>query len=363
MKVASIIGARPQFIKAAPISRAMIQVEGATSAGPERMSEILVHTGQHYDDNMSEVFFRELGIPAPDYNLGVGAGTHGWQTGQMLIGIEDVLLKEKPDWVLVYGDTNSTVAGALAAAKLHIPLAHVEAGLRSFNRRMPEEINRVVADHLSSLLFCPSQVAVENLAGEGISRRVYLVGDVMADSLAFAARASNHSQILQQLGLVERGFLLATVHRAENTENEENVCNILHAFDRLKEKIVFPAHPRTLDKMKKLGISPAAHVKLIEPLGYLDMVMLIRSARMILTDSGGLQKEAYWLSVPCVTLRKETEWVETVELGWNVLTGPDVIRITKAVQTLNPPRQHPPLYGDGKTAERICKLLSGGRND
>ncbi len=324
MKVATIVGARPQFIKAAPVSRALRQ----------QHTEVLIHTGQHYDDAMSAVFFRELEIPAPDVNLGIGSGPHGQQTGAMLAGIEEVLLAEQPDWALVYGDTNSTLAGALAAAKLHIPLAHVEAGLRSFNRRMPEEINRVLTDHVSTLLFCPTQTAVNNLAAEGIAQGVHLVGDVMHEALLWAAeRARTRSTILVRLGLQEKVYLLATVHRAENTDDPARLRAILDAFAALDEPIVFPVHPRTQARIEALGLkSKFRNLKSIAPVGYLDMVQLEQSARMILTDSGGIQKEAYWLGVPCVTLRDETEWVETVEAGWNVLVGAEMEQIVMAVK-------------------------------
>jgi UDP-GlcNAc3NAcA epimerase len=352
MKVVSIVGARPQFIKAAPVSRVLRY----------RHTEVLVHTGQHYDDNMSAVFFDELDIPSPEYNLGVGSGTHGAQTGEMLARVEQVLMTERPDWVLVYGDTNSTLAGALAAAKLHIRVAHVEAGLRSFNRKMPEEINRVVTDHVSDLLLCPSQTAIANLAAEGITRGVYLVGDVMADAMAIAVkRAREHSDVLSRLGLVERGYLLVTVHRAENTDDVTHLRNILDALEALDEIVVFPLHPRTRGCMAGLGLSAlqsrARNLKILEPLGYLDMVRLEQSARMIVTDSGGVQKEAYWLGVPCITLRDETEWVETVEAGWNILVGTDVARIVHTVRSFTPPAMHPMLYGDGQTAARVVELL------
>jgi len=356
VKVVTIVGARPQFIKAAPVSRALRQ----------QHTEMLVHTGQHYDENMSAVFFAELDLPQPDVNLGVGSGSHGVQTAAMLAGIEAVLLAEKPDWVLVYGDTNSTLAGALAAAKLHIPVAHVEAGLRSFNRAMPEEINRVLTDHVADLLFCPSQTAVDNLAAEGITRGVHLVGDVMADALAYAAeRASTHSDILHRLGVTEKGFLLATVHRAENTDNPAQLRAILDAFAAIDETIVFPVHPRTRTRIEALASHlpipnsqfPIPNLKSIAPVGYLDMVRLMQAAQMILTDSGGIQKEAYWLGTPCVTLRDETEWVETVETGWNVLAGANTVRITAAVREFVLPESRPALYGDGRVAARIVGSL------
>jgi UDP-N-acetylglucosamine 2-epimerase len=356
MKVVSIVGARPQFIKAAPVSRQLRQEH----------EEILVHTGQHYDDNMSAVFFGELEIPPPEYELGVGSGTHGMQTGRMLESIEQVLLAERPDWVLVYGDTNSTLAGVLAGVKLHIKAAHVEAGLRSLNRAMPEEINRVVADHLSDLLLCPSQTAVDNLAAEGIVRGVHLIGDVMVDALQHASRwGRNRSDILDRLGLEEGGYLLATVHRAENTDNADRLRRILAAFVDIGEPMVFPIHPRTRAKVAELGkvseqeLADSA-VRLIEPVGYLDMIMLEAAARLILTDSGGVQKEAYWLGVPCITLRHETEWVETIDAGWNTLVGADKDLIVQAVESFSPSSlgiARPLLYGDGHAASHIVQLL------
>lgn len=356
MKVASIVGARPQFIKAAPVSRQLRQEH----------QEVLIHTGQHYDENMSAVFFDELGIPQPEYELGVGSGPHGSQTGRMLESIEKVLIAEAPEWVLVYGDTNSTLAGALAGAKLNIRTAHVEAGLRSFNRSMPEEINRVVADHVSDLLLCPSETAVDNLAAEGLTRGVYLVGDVMADALHFAIdRAARHSTILERLGLDEGCYLLATVHRAENTDNENHLRAILTAFARVQEPLIFPIHPRTRKMLLKFGLdallTPNSNVRLLEPVGYLDMALLEKGARLILTDSGGIQKEAYWLGVPCITLRDETEWVETVQAGWNVLVGADTDRIEQATRSFSPPASRTArtvLYGDGQTSGRIVGLLT-----
>ena len=349
MNVVSIVGARPQFIKAAAVSRVL----------RKEHTEILVHTGQHYDDEMSAIFFRELDIPEPEYNLSIGSGSHGWQTGQMLQGIEAILLDERPDWVLVYGDTNSTLAGALAAAKLHISVAHVEAGLRSFNRKMPEEINRVLTDHASDLLLCPSQTAVDNLAKEGLTDGVHLVGDVMYEALMFAAeRAPQHSTILEDLGLEQKGYLVATVHRAENTDDPDRLRAILDAFNALDEPVVFPVHPRTRNAMQRIEYTPASHVQLVEPVGYLDMVRLMQAARMILTDSGGMQKEAYWLKVPCVTLRDETEWVETVEVGWNVVVGADdKEQILQMIQSWDLQPKHPGLYGDGGVVFSIVGIL------
>lgn len=364
MKIVTIIGARPQFIKAAAVSRAIARHKVLTSNIEHRtLNEVIVHTGQHYDEAMSAIFFRELEIPKPKYNLNIGSGTHGEQTGKMLTGIEDVLIKEKPDWVLIYGDTNSTLAGALAAAKLHIPVAHIEAGLRSYNRRMPEEINRIIADQLATLLFCPSQVAVDNLAKEGINKGVFIVGDVMADALRFAAeKSAKQTKILQKHKLQARKYLLATIHRAENTDNKERLKNIMQALSEIakNETVVLPMHPRT---RKMLGehypslLTPHTSLKIIDPVGYFDIIALEKSARMILTDSGGIQKEAYWLKVPCITLRDETEWLETVENGWNILTGANNAKIIKAFKTFKSPAKHPPLYGNGKAAEKCLKTL------
>jgi UDP-GlcNAc3NAcA epimerase len=323
MKVVSIVGARPQFIKAAVLSREL----------RKEHTEILVHTGQHYDANMSDVFFEELDIPKPEYHLGIGSGSHGQQTGAMLAAIEAVLVKEQPDWVLVYGDTNSTLAGALAAAKLHYRVAHVEAGLRSFNRAMPEEINRVLTDHVSDLLFCPTQTAVDNLKAEGIERGVHLVGDVMYEALMWAVeRASVTSTILERLNLTPKQYLLATVHRAENTDDPERMAGILEAFNQIDEIIVWPVHPRTREKLKKMNWQRGNHLHLIEPVGYMDMAILESAASKILTDSGGIQKEAGWLGIPCITLREETEWIETVSNGWNILVGSNATAILSAVK-------------------------------
>ncbi len=489
MKICTIIGARPQFIKAAAVSRAIakhnaltsnleprtlniehsssvelrtLNIEHSSSVEPgtlnvehRTLNEIILHTGQHYDDGMSAVFFRELEIPEPKYNLAIGSGSHGAQTGQMLAAIEKVLIDEKPDWVLIYGDTNSTLAGALAAAKLHIPIAHVEAGLRSFNRRMPEEINRVVADQLSTLLLCPSQIAVDNLAAEGIGGKgdrmspiinepppalratsvgggqkesspvnleqssniedrtlniehsspvehrtlnieqatsVVITGDVMADALQFAAtKAAAQSDIVERLDLKSQGYILATVHRAENTDDPKRLNNIMAALSELAERepVILPLHPRTRKilertsnrqtlnleprtsniELRTLNIEQSSPVeprtlnierpslRLLDPLGYFDIIALEGSARMLLTDSGGMQKEAYWLKVPCITLRDETEWVETVASGWNILTGAERDRIVTAVQNFKAPATHPPLYGDGQAAEKILSIL------
>ena len=349
MKIVTIVGARPQFIKAAAISREL----------RKRHQEILLHTGQHYDYAMSGVFFDGLEIPAPDINLGVGSGLHGSQTGAMLRGIEEVLLSKPPDWVIIYGDTNSTLAGALAASKLHIPVAHVEAGLRSFNRRMPEEINRVVSDHLSDLLLCPSSTAVANLTAEGITRKVHLVGDVMLDVLNWAKQRADGKpmEVLKRLGLSEREYLIATVHRSENTDDLERLTGILNALNALDEPVIFPVHPRARKAITGGVCRLQPHVRLIDPLGYFEMLAVTSSARLILTDSGGLQKEAYWLGVPCITLRDETEWVETVEIGWNTLVGTDCGRIVQAVRSFTPRASRAPLYGDGRVAAKCVGLL------
>jgi UDP-GlcNAc3NAcA epimerase len=355
MKVVSVVGARPQFVKAAAVSREL----------RKHHSEILVHTGQHYDYEMSGVFFDGLEIPAPDINLGSGSGSHGAQTGAMLQGLEDVLLAERPDCLVIYGDTNSTLAGALAASKLSIPIAHIEAGLRSFNRRMPEEINRVVADHLSDVLLCPSQTAVTNLAAEGISRNVHLVGDVMLDVLNWARpRAeANAADALRRLGLSRHAYVLATVHRSENADDPVRLEGIVSAFNALDEPVVFPVHPRARKAIAAAGCQLRPHVHLIDPVGYVDMIALTGSARLVLTDSGGLQKEAYWLGRPCVTLRDETEWVETVDAGWNALVGSDTAKIVDAVRAFAPPSLRPALYGDGLAASRCVDLLNPEQRD
>lgn len=348
MKILTVVGARPQFVKAAAVSRIL----------RKEHTEVLVHTGQHYDERMSEVFFRELGIPEPDYNLEVGSAGHSVQTGEMLIRMEPIFEKEKPDWVLVYGDTNSTLAGALVASKLHIPVAHVEAGLRSFNREMPEEINRVLTDHVSQLLFCPAQKAVENLKLEGVTSGVHVVGDVMYDAvLRHSDAAEKKSSILKLLALKPKQYLLATVHRASNVDDTEKLLNILETFAMLGETVVFPVHPRTRKAIEAAGFSIGENVKLVEPVGYLDMLWLEKNARMILTDSGGVQKEAYWFATPCATLREETEWVETVESGWNVVVGIERERILNTVRNFSVPDSRPNLFGDGDASQKIVRLL------
>jgi len=365
MKIVTVVGARPQFIKAAAVSRAVAAYRAAH--GRKALAETIVHTGQHYDDTMSKVFFEELKIPAPAINLEVGSGTHGRQTGRMLERLERVLLDERPDWVLIYGDTNSTLAAALAAVKLHVPVAHVEAGLRSFNRRMPEEINRLVADSVSTLLFCPTRTAVENLAREGITRGVHRTGDVMYDSVLFhAALAEQGSHVLARLGLEPKSFYLATVHRQENTDDPSRLGEILDAFQRVERPIVLPLHPRTRKTLGQGLERVGGRVRIVDPLPYLDMLVCEKQARAILTDSGGVQKEAYWFGVPCVTLRDETEWVELVQAGCNVLAGADAAKILETLRGIerrgaaNPPTADPTLYGDGHGAEAIVRILAGG---
>lgn len=355
MRVVSIVGTRPQFIKAAPVCKALDKLEH---------DSVLVHTGQHYDYGMSEVFFDELNLPKPHVNLGIGSGSHATQTGEMLVSIEQSLLTEKPDWVLVYGDTNSTLAGALAACKLRIPLAHVEAGLRSFNRNMPEEHNRVLTDHCADLLLCPTQTAVDNLVLEGITKGITLVGDTMYDALLdFVELARQNSTILDNLKLNPKEYLLATVHRAYNTDDPKRLSDILSAFVEIGEPIIFPVHPRTQRCIAQLNDTLSSNrlpssLRLIEPVGYLDMLVLEQNARAILTDSGGIQKEAYLLGVPCVTLRPETEWVETVQAGWNIVADTNITNIVQAVKRDDWPDFYPPqIFGSGDAASLIVSTL------
>jgi UDP-GlcNAc3NAcA epimerase len=349
MKVLTVLGARPQFIKAAPVSRAL----------RESHTEIIVHTGQHYDANMSDIFFEELHIPKPDYHLGVGSGNHGKQTGQMLADIEAIILDEKPNYLLVYGDTNSTLAGSLAAAKLHIPVIHIEAGLRSFNKKMPEEINRIMTDHVSEFLFCPTDTAVKNLHDENITKNVINVGDVMYDAVEYNRKlAADNSEILQKHDLKSKEFLLITVHRAENTDNLGNITNILKAFSEIEDQKVWPIHPRTKHKLESMGFDLASipNLLVIEPVGYLDMLTLENHAKKILTDSGGVQKEAYFMQVPCVTLREQTEWVETLESEANILVGTDVQAILEATRKEVSPT-YKEVFGDAKASEKIVQAI------
>ncbi|MCP4360266.1 MAG: UDP-N-acetylglucosamine 2-epimerase (non-hydrolyzing) [Chloroflexi bacterium] len=350
MKIVSIVGARPEFIQALPVSLALRAV------GHE---EIWVHTGQHYDYQMSQAFFDDLGIPAPDYNLEVGSDSHARQTAAMLTRLEDVYLAEKPDLVIVRGDTNSTLAAGLAAVKLHLPVAHIEAGERSYNRRMPEEINRVVVDSLSSIHFCASHTAVQRLAAEGIADSVHWAGDVMLDAMQqnrpIARRKSN---ILQQLEVTPRQYALVTAHRAANIDDPTRLRQLLAALNQVDETIIFPAHPRTRQAITQLNIPLRPHVRIIKPAGYFDMMVLEENARLIATDSGGVQREAYFLGVPCLTLREETEWVETVQAGWNKLVGVNPEAVLAAWYNFLPPAEHLPIFGDGRAGERIAQILT-----
>jgi len=356
MKIVSIVGARPQFIKAAVVS------EQFKNKG---INEVLVHTGQHYDFNMSEIFFEELGIYKPQYNLGVGSGPQGEQTAKMLVGIEKILMKEKPDFVVVYGDTNSTLAGALAAVKLHIPVAHVEAGLRSFNKSMPEEINRVLTDHSSDLLFAPTDTAVENLANEGISRNVYNVGDVMFDIALKVSENVDDYKVLRKYKLLPKNYILTTIHRASNTDSKENLENIFKALKKLSEsyKIFFPVHPRTQKALSLYGISKTVYSEnlvLSEPVSYKEMLALERNAKMVITDSGGVQKEAYFFKVPCVVVRGETEWIELVNSGWNFLSGVNTDDIIKTTSYVINRKEWPvwkPFFGKGDSSKKIVEVI------
>jgi UDP-GlcNAc3NAcA epimerase len=356
MKMLTVVGARPQFIKAAAISRAI------RDQYTNLIEEIIVHTGQHHDENMSQIFFDELDIPKPKFNLGISGGGHGEMTGKMLEGIERVLLQERPDCLLIYGDTNSTLAGAISAAKLHIPVAHVEAGLRSFNMRMPEEINRILSDRISSLLFCPTKTAVENLSAEGIKNGVYQVGDVMYDvALFYRERAQKNSRIFNSLGLTSKNFALATCHRAENTDDPLRLASILGAFSEIAKDLplVLPLHPRTKKLIAENHLNPLLDSIIItDPLPFLDMIALEQGAKIILTDSGGIQKEAFFYKTPCITLRDETEWVETVSLGWNHLVGANKKAILDAVNNMDvtPITQESP-YGNGDASREICRYL------
>lgn len=357
MKILTIVGARPQFIKAAAVSRAI------GDSYKSLVEEVIVHTGQHFDENMSQVFFDELDIPRPAYNLEISGGRHGAMTGRMLASIEEVLLGEKPDWVLIYGDTNSTLAGALAAVKLHIPVAHVESGLRSFNMRMPEEVNRILADRVSKLLFCPTETALANLANEGITSGVSHVGDVMFDvALYYSERARVLSNVLARFGLQTGAYVLATCHRAENTDEPERLENIVTALAEIAQSlpVVFPLHPRTRHLLAKnqLG-AKLGKVLLVDPLPFLDMVALEQAAKVIITDSGGVQKEACFYGVPCITLRDETEWSETVESGWNQLVGARREKIISAYEHLTIPQTGiTTAYGDGNAAKKILAILT-----
>jgi UDP-GlcNAc3NAcA epimerase len=351
MKILSVVGARPEFIQAMPVSRTLRR----------NHHEILVHTGQHYDYQLSQVFFDELEIPEPDYCLEVGSGSHGQQTAGILVRLEEVLQKERPDLVIVRGDTNSTLGAALAASKAQIPLAHIEAGERSFQRRMPEEINRLATDHLADLHFCASELAVHHLSAEGIKGSVHWVGDVMLDAMILAQPVAHQkSVILAKLELRAREYALVTVHRPANTDDPQRLRSIVSALNAVPEPVVFPAHPRTKKALESIGARFRNHIRLIEPVGFLDQIVLEENARLIATDSGGVQREAYFLGIPCLTLRDETEWVGTISAGWNRLVGAETDRILEGWFGLVPPAERPLIFGDGRAAKRIAVLLETG---
>lgn len=363
MKIVTVIGARPQIIKAAALSRAIKE------HFKKEVQEIIVHTGQHYDDNMSQVFFDELGIPQPNYNLGVGSASHGVQTAKMIIGIEEILLKEKPDCLVLYGDTNSTLAGAIAASKIHVPIVHIEAGLRSFNKSMPEEINRICCDHCSTLLFSPTATGFKNLVNEGFQKGIYHCGDVMYDnSKYFANIADKKSQILDKEGLKCVDYVLCTIHRDNNTDQPERLNAIFRALLKISESktVVLPLHPRTskllninLDKELYDKITNNKNIKILPPASFLDMIVLERHAQMVITDSGGVQKEAFFFQKPCLILRSETEWTEIVECGAAVITDADEKKIIDSFNNFieNPPHKFPEIFGDGNAAVFICKEM------
>lgn len=348
MKIVTIVGARPQFIKARPLSYAL----------KNRAEEVLVHTGQHYDEAMSESFFRVLDIPTPKYDLGIGGGTHGAMTGEMLREIEKVLLKEKPALVIVYGDTNSTLAGGLAAAKLHIPVAHIEAGLRSFNRAMPEEINRILTDHLSTYLFTPSESSKAQLVSEGITEGVHVVGDIMYDVVLLYKEKAESQDYLSKLGLKKNEYYLSTLHRAENVDSKERLKEAIDTLGSLDKPVLFPRHPRTEKMMNDFCIPTPKNLIITKPAGYLEMLQATSGASCVLTDSGGLQKEAYYCGVPCVTLRTETEWKELVEIGWNIVSGTERRSVLEAISKLKDNlKPKPAIYGEGHSAEFIVRCL------
>ena len=371
MQIISVVGARPQFVKIAMVAEA-VRVANQCRLPHQQVKHTVVHTGQHYDRSMSDVFFRELPIPTPEYNLEVGSGSHGKQTAALLERTEQVLLQQRPDVVVVYGDTNSTIAAGLAAVKLGIPLAHVEAGLRSFNRQMPEEINRVATDHISDLLFCPTETAVQNLGREGITKNVFLSGDVMLDAvLSFRRVAQQRSEILSDLALTAKSYVLLTIHRAENTNSNERIQEVLDFLLGIKHPVVFPMHPRTKDRLQKepgladcrKRLEQSGTIRVIDPVSYVDMLALEDGARLIITDSGGVQKEAYFLEVPCLTVRGETEWVETLIGGWNQLVEPSTAALSEVEGVWNGngngPRGVPNLacFGNGQAASRIVAAL------
>lgn len=349
MKVVSVVGVRPQFIKLSTIVREFKKSDH---------QHIIVHTGQHYDVLMSDIFLKELELGQPNYSLHIGSGTHAEQTGRMLIEIEAILFDECPDFVIVFGDTNSTLAGALAASKLKIPIVHVEAGLRSYNRDMPEEINRIITDHVSSLLLSPTEIAVDNLRKEGITKSVYWVGDVMYDAARyFNEKSLNEKSFLKKLQIQANKYLLVTIHRAAMTDSSTALSRLLNIFSKIDEPIIFPIHPRTRNAIKSAGLKMSENLQVIDPVSYFDMLTLEKNARMILTDSGGVQKEAYFFGVPCLTLRNETEWGELVTAGWNQLVGLDSDRINACIKSWHPTGKRPNFFGSGRAAENIVKIL------
>ncbi len=351
MKIISVVGARPQFIKLAPLSKQL----------SKNHNEIIIHTGQHYDARLSKVFFDLLNIPKPHYNLNIGSNTHGAQTGRMLEQIEKLLQRQKPKLVIVFGDTNSTLAGALAATKLHIPVAHIESGMRSFNKKMPEERNRILTDHISDLHFCSTKQSAQWLKDEGIVKNVFVVGDIMIDALAnHVKRAEMQSTILKKLKLKPKQYALATIHRAENTDDGERLESILNGLKHSKKDILLPLHPRTKKFIKKHRLThllASKNIKHIPPVNYYDMLSLEQHARLIITDSGGMQKEAYFFKVPCVTLRDETEWVETIAHGWNTLVGANSKKIIQKIRSTHKPKKYTSIYGHGTAAKKIVTLI------
>lgn len=351
MKIISIVGARPNFVKIAPLYDEFKKYKD--------IKPVLVHTGQHYDFEMSQVFFQELKIPKPHYNLGVGSGSHAWQTAKVMEKLEPVILKEKPDLIIVVGDVNSTLAGALVAAKLYIKIAHIEAGPRTYCKNMPEEINRILTDHISDFLFCPTKIAVGNLKREGIEKKVYNVGDIMYDAFLKSIKiAPKKSEFLKNLNLEPRSYLLLTLHRPFNVDNPKNLKKILEAVVKSNDKIIFPVHPRTKKQLRKLKTSGLKNFNFVNPVGYLDILILEKNAKKIITDSGGIQKEAYWLKVPCITLMDNTGWPETVKDSWNILVGTNKKKIIEAIRKFNPKGKQHNYFGDGKTAQKIVKILS-----
>lgn len=351
MKIVSIIGARPQFVKAAVVSKEIRKYH----------NEIIIHTGQHYDNGLSYVFFYQLKIPEPDYNLGIGSGTHAYQTGEMLIGIEKILMQENPDFVLIYGDTNSTISGSLAAVKLHIPIGHVESGLRNFDMSIPEEVNRVVSNHLATFNFAPTITAVNNLKKEGITKNVFLTGDVMYDSLISQMKiAEKKSCILKKLQIINEEYIIATIHRPRNTDNIKNLVNIFSAFKNCGKKVIVPLHPRTQKELKKnsLNFQGESNLKITNPLNYFDFLILLKNANKVVTDSGGVQKEAYILKKPCITIYPSTSWIETVEDGWNVLVQPEKNVIINTINNFEPSKKHHNHYGNGDAGKKISQIIN-----